>query len=332
MAVSWGTDRRTVLASGLALAVSPCALAQPRESEARWMPDRPVRLFVPFAPGGPADIFGRLFAEALSVQLGQQVAVENRAGGGGVVGVDAVAKARPDGHAIGITGASALVVAPALAQPMPFRVHEDLANLTPVVRVRQSVVVNARSPYRTLTDLVAAAKAQRDPLPIASSGATSALATALLAQEAGIQLTDVPYRGAAPALTDLLAQRVVGTIVDLPVALGHIRSGDLRAIAITSRERAPQLPDVPTASEQGLPGLSTDNWYGLAAPGRTPEHILRSLHAASIAALRSPQLAEAFAARAGEPLAMTREEFTAFLQAEERKWVPLVRASGMTSL
>jgi tripartite-type tricarboxylate transporter receptor subunit TctC len=332
MAISIRHSRRAVIAAGLTLTVPPHALAQSRDSETRWLPDRPVRLFVPFAPGGPSDTFGRIFAEALSMQLGQQVVVENRAGGGGVVGVNAVAQARPDGHTIGITGASALVVAPALAQPMPFSVHEDLANLTPVVRVQQSVVVNAKSPYRTLTDFVAAARAQRDPLPIASSGATSALATALLAQEARIQLTDVSYRGAAPALTDLLAQRVVGTIVDLPVALGHIRSGDLRAIAITSRERAPELPDVPTASEQGLPGLSTDNWYGLAAPGRTPEHILHSLHAASVAALRSPQLGEAFAARAGQPLPMTRAEFTAFLRAEERKWVPLVRASGMTSL
>ena len=327
---AWRPGRRCLMAAGLSLALP--AIARAQEAGARWMPQRSLRLIVPFAPGGPSDTFGRIFAEALAGELGQAVAVENRAGGGGIVGVDATAKARPDGYTLGITGASALVVGPALAQPMPFSVHEDLANLTPVVRVRQCVVVHARSPYRTLTDLVADAKRREEPLPIASSGATSALATALLMQEAGIRLTAVPYRGAAPALTDLLAQRVVGTIVDLPVALGQIRGGDLRALAITSRQRAPELPEVATASEQGLPGLSTDNWYGLAAPGRTPEPILRSLHAAAVAALRTRQVTEAFAARAGEPLPMEREAFTAFLHDEDRKWAPLVRASGMTSL
>lgn len=327
----WKSGRRALLGATAGLALPGLARAQGGAATG-WKPDRPVRLFVPFAPGGPSDTFGRIFGDALGQQLGQPVAVENRAGGGGVVGVDAIAKARPDGFTLGITGASALVVAPALPQPMPFRVHEDLANLTPVVRVRQSVVVSARSPYRTLGDLVRDAKSRAEPLPIASSGATSALATALLAQEAGIELTDVRYRGAAPALTDLLAQRVAGTIVDLPVALGHIRGGDLRALAITSQSRAPELPDVQTASEQGLPGLATDNWYGVAAPGQTPEHILQGLHAAAMAALRSPQLAQAFAQRAGEPLPMERAEFTAFLRAEERKWVPLVRRSGMDSL
>ncbi|WP_170984765.1 tripartite tricarboxylate transporter substrate binding protein [Roseomonas sp. AR75] len=326
------TESCRIRRRSLVIAAALAAPALARAQEAVWKPDRTVRMFVPFAPGGPSDTFGRIFADAFSQQIGQTVAVENRAGGGGVVGVDAVAKSRPDGLTIGITGASALVVAPALPQPMPFRVFEDLANLTPVVRVRQCVVVSGRARYRNLTDFIADAKAQREPLPIASSGATSALATALLAQEAGIQLTDVRYRGAAPALTDLLAQRVVATIVDLPVALGHIRSGDLRALAITSRTRAPELPEVQTASEQGLPGLATDNWYGLAAPGQTPENILRGLHAASVAALRSPQLAAAFAQRAGEPLPMTREEFVAFLRAEERKWAPLVKASGMDSL
>ncbi len=322
--------RRSLVCAALPLALAGAAArAQPASG---WRPDRPLRMFVPFAPGGPSDTFGRIFAEALTREIGQQVVVENRAGGGGVVGVDAIAKARPDGLTIGITGASALVVAPALPQPIPFRVHEDLANLTPVVRVRQAVVVGGRSPYRSLTEFIAAAKAQPDPMPIASSGATSALATALLAQEAGIKLTDVGYRGAAPALTDLMAERVIGTIADLPVVLGHIRSGDLRAIAITSRQRAPEVPDVPTASEQGLPGLSTDNWYGLAAPGQTPEPILQSLHAASVAALRSPHLVEAFKVRAGEPLPMDRAEFTAFLKAEDTKWGPLVRASGMNSL
>lgn len=320
--------RHMLMAAGLALAAPRIGRSQP----APWRPDRPVRMFVPFAPGGPSDTFGRIFAAAATAEMGQPIVIDNRAGGGGVVGVEAIAKARPDGLTLGITGASALVVAPALPQPMPFDVHEDLANLTPVVRVRQCVVVSGRSPYGSLADLVRDAKSRTDPLPFASSGATSALATALLAQEAGIELTDVRYRGAAPALTDLLAQRVAGTIVDLPVALGQVRSGDLKAIAITSASRAPQVPDVPTASEQGLPGLATDNWYGLAAPGRTPEPILAAWHAASMTALRSPQLKEAFEGLGGEPLPMTRAEFTAFLRAEDAKWAPLVRKSGMTSL
>jgi tripartite-type tricarboxylate transporter receptor subunit TctC len=326
---SRGWGRRAWLGAALTLAGAAGARGQ---GIAPWTPPRPLRLIVPFPPGGPSDLFGRLFAEALAAQIGQQVVVENRGGGGGIVGVDAVAKARPDGLTIGVTGASALVVGPSLAQPMPFSVHEDLANLSLMVRVRQAVVVGRNSPYRGLADLVADARARPELVTFASSGATSSLATALLAREASVKLTDVPYRGAAPALTDLLAGRVAATIVDLPVALGHIQSGDLRALAITSERRSPLVPDAPTATEQGLPGLATDNWYGLAAPGRTPEPILQGLHAACLAALRSPAIVEGFAIRAGEAVPMERAAYAAFLRAEDARWGPLVRASGMTGL
>jgi tripartite-type tricarboxylate transporter receptor subunit TctC len=321
--------RRALLAGAGTLVLVGRAAAQGGQ---RWFPTRPLRLIVPFPPGGPSDLFGRLFAEALAAQIGQPVVVENRAGGGGMVGVDALAKSRPDGLTVGITGASALIVAPALPQPMPFDVRTDIANLTPVVRVRQAIVVGSASSYRTLADLVADAGARRDAVSFASSGATSALATALLVREAGAPITDVPYRGAALAITDVLARRVAGTIVDLPVAISFLQSGEMRALAITSATRAPQLPDVPTAAQQGYPGLQTDNWYGLAAPGGTPEPVLQALHEAAVVALRGPALAGAFERRAGEPLPLARDAYAAFLRAEEEKWVPLVRASGMTGL
>lgn len=320
--------RRAIAASALSIAAMTGARAQP----VGVIPQRPMRLIIPFPPGGPSDLFGRLFADTLSAQLGQPVVVENRGGGGGIVGVDALAKSRPDGLTIGVTGASALVVGPNLAQPMPFDTQADLANLTPMVRVRQAVVVGRNSPYADLGALIADAKARPEAVTFASSGATSSLATALLAREAQVRLTDVPYRGAAPALTDLIAGRVAATIVDLPVALGQLLAGDLRAIAITSQQRAQQLVTVPTAAEQGLPGLATDNWYGLAAPARVPEPVLQALHAACLATLRSGRIMEGFANHAGEALPMTREAYAAFLRAENARWAPLVKASGMTGL
>jgi tripartite-type tricarboxylate transporter receptor subunit TctC len=299
-----------------------------------WAPDRPLRLVVPFAAGGPADIFGRIFAEAMAGQLGQPVVIENRTGAGGLVGTDAVAKAAPDGHTLAFTGAGALAIAPAMPTPMPFDVFRDFAHLTMVVRVPEVLVVNARGGHGALAELVAAAKAKPGDFSYGSAGVGSIthLASALFAKEAGLRAEHIPYRGVAPAVTDLLAGRIGWVIADVPVLQPHIASGALKPLAVTTARRVPTLPEVPTTAELGLPRVNSDNWYGLAVPAATPAPIRTRLQAAALAALRSPALVDTFVARGGEAAPMTTEETIAFLRAEGEKWAPLVREAGVESL
>ena len=327
--------RRRVL--GLAAAGflgRPCAGPRPAVAQgASWAPDRPLRLIVPFAAGGPADIFGRLFAEAVARELGQPVVVENRTGAGGVVGHEAVAKAAPDGTTIGITGPGALSIAPALPrQRMPFDVDRDLTHLSLVVRVPEVVVVNARSGPRDLAALIALSRSGTVTYGSAGVGSITHLASALLASETGMEATHIPYRGAAPAATDLLANRFTFMTADVPVLKPHIDSGDLRPLAVTTGPRVPALAAVPTTAELGFPRVNSDNWYGFAAPPRLPAPIRERLEAAARAALRDPALVQGFATQGGVASPVTGEDYLMFLRSEAAKWGPLVRQSGAESL
>lgn len=295
---------------------------------------RPARLIVPFAAGGPADIFGRLFADAFGAALGVPVVIENRAGAGGVVGTEAAAREAPDGLTFGFTGPGALSVAPAMPGTMPFDIWRDLAHLTLVVRVPEVLAVSAAGPHRDVAGLVAAAKAAPGRLNFGSAGVGSLthLAGALFASEAGVEVQHVPYRGAAPAATDLLAGRIEYLVADVPVLRPHIESGGMRALAVTTARRVPLLPDVPTTAELGLPRVVSDNWYGLAVPASTPAAVQDRLHAAAVAALRSDALVRAFAGQAGEASPLSRADYAAFLRAEADKWAPIVRRAGVTAL
>ncbi|MBR0663808.1 tripartite tricarboxylate transporter substrate binding protein [Roseomonas hellenica] len=322
----------TGAAAVLAGAAPRFAVAQ---SGGTWAPDRPLRLIVPFAAGGPADIFGRLFAAALARELAQPVVVENRTGAGGVIGHDAVAKAAPDGYTLGITGPGALSIAPALPQQrMPFDVWRDLAHLCLVVRVPEVVVVNARSGPRDLAALIAMARARRGEVTYGSAGIGSIthLASALLATETRMEVTHIPYRGAAPAATDLLAGRFTFMTADVPVLKPHIDSGDMRPLAVTTAHRIASLPEVATTAELGFPRVNSDNWYGLAAPSAIAAPVRQRLEAAAVAALRDPTLARGFAQQGGEAAPLTGEDYMSFLRAEAGKWEPLVRQSGAESL
>lgn len=319
--------RRGLIAMGPFLAAG--ALTTPALA---WDPTRPLRLVVPFAPGGPADLFGRVLAEAMATRLGQPVVVENRAGAGGVTGVDAVAKAAPDGHVLALTGAAALAVAPSLPQPMPFQVERDLAHLTLVARVPEVLVVHAAD---GMADVAALIQRGRDgSLQYGSAGAGSIthLAAALFALEAGIRAEHIPYRGAAPAVTDLLGRRFTYMIADVPVLIAHIRAGSLRALAVTTAARVAGLPDVPTTAEAGLPRVLSDNWYGLAAPAAVPADAQARLRAAAVAALRDPALVARFAAVEAIADPTTPAATLAFIRAEQAKWAPLVRQTGVTTL
>jgi tripartite-type tricarboxylate transporter receptor subunit TctC len=307
------------------------ALLWPFAACAQDYPTRPIRLIVPFPAGGPSDLFGRLLGLKLTESLGQQVVVENRSGVGGVTGVDVVARSAPDGYTIGLSSAGALSIMPFMMSKMPFDWRNDLALLTLVARVPEVLVVHPSLKVATLKDLVDYARAHPGKLNFGSSGTGSIahMAVELLKTEAHIDLVHVPYRGAAPAVTDLLGGQVQMVVFDAPVLLPHIRSGALTALAVTSQTRAANLPDVPTTAEAGFPSVISDNWYGLIAPAATPPAILNKIATAATAALRSDDLKAQYAKQDAVAAPTTPAEFAAFVIAEQAKWKEVVAATGV---
>jgi tripartite-type tricarboxylate transporter receptor subunit TctC len=308
---------------GIILCVPLLALAQA-------YPSKPVRLIVGFPAGGPADIFGRALAQGMSAELGQPVVVENISGVGGVLGVDRAAKAAPDGYTLCINSASPLVIAPYSLSKIPYDVRKDFAFLTLVVRVPEVLAVHPSLPVNNLAELIRHAKANPGKVNFGSAGSGSIthLAGELLKAEARIDLVHVPYKGAAPAVNDLLGGQVQMGIFDVPILLGHIRSGKLKALAVTSATRAPTLPDVPTTTELDYPNINSDNWYGLVAAAATPPEVQRRIHAAAVAALKSKAVDEQFAKVGGIASPGTSEQYQRFIAAEQGKWSRIVAAIG----
>lgn len=313
--------RRLVFFLGALFALA--AWAQP-------YPSKPVRLIVGFPAGGPADIFGRTLAQGMAPELGQPVVVENVSGVGGVLGVDRAAKAAPDGYTLCINSASPLVIAPYSLSKIPYDVKKDFAFITLVVRVPEVVAVHPSLPVNSLSELISYARANPGKVNFGSAGSGSIthLAGELLKAEAKVDLVHVPYKGAAPAVNDLLGGQVQMGIFDVPVLLGHIRSGKLKAFALTSRQRAASLPEVPTTVELGYPNVNSDNWYGLVAAAGTPAEVQRRIHAAAVAALKSPAVEEQFAKVGGIASPGTSEEYRSFIAAEQAKWSKIVQAIG----
>jgi tripartite-type tricarboxylate transporter receptor subunit TctC len=309
-----------------------CAVAAllPGAALAQAYPSKPVRMIVGFPAGGPADLFGRVLAQAMSANLGQQIVVDNRGGVGGVLGMDAVAKAAPDGYTLGLNNQGSLAMAPFALTSMPYNPQKDLALITTVVRVPEVIVVHPSVPVNTLTELIAYAKANPGKVNFGSAGGggITHLAGELLKVEAKVDLVHVPYKGAAPAVNDLLGGQVQMGIFDVPVVLPHIRAGKLKALAVTSAKRAPPLPEVATTGELGYPRVISDNWYGLVAPAATPPDVLRRIHAAAIAALGSPVLLEQFDKVSGIPFPSTPEEYAAFVSEEQTRWGTIIKAIG----
>ncbi len=316
--------RRRLLAASLA------TLAAGR-THAQAFPAKPLRIVVPFAAGGSADAMARILAQGMSVQLGQAITIENRGGAGGIIGIDAVAKAAPDGYTLGLGNATGMSAAQFMTDKMPFDSERDLALLTLVVRVPEVLVVNAKLGFNTTASLVAYAKANPGKLNYGSAGASSIirLAVELFKIEAGVDIVHVPYKGIGPAVVDLLAGQVQLTIADVPAVLQHIRSGALKPLAITSAKRVPMLPDVPTSAEVGYAKVLSDNWYGLIAPAGTPPDVQKRLHAAAVAALQDPQIAQQFLAQGALPAPGSPEEFRAAHRDEKAKWQPIVKANNI---
>lgn len=317
--------RRALLGAPLATALLP------RAGFAQAFPNKPLKIVVPFAAGGSADVIGRILAQGMSAQLGQQVLVENRGGAGGIIGIDAVAKAQPDGYTLGLGNATGMSAAQFMTDKMPFDSDRDLALLTMVVRVPEVLVANARLGFANTAALVAHAKANPGKLNYGSAGASSIirLACELFKAEAGIDMVHVPYKGIGPAVIDLLAGQVQVTIADVPAVLQHIRSGALKALAVTSAKRVPMLPDLPTTAEVGYPKVLSDNWYGLIAPAATPPEVQRRLHAAASAALNAADIAQQLTAQGALPAPGTSEEFRIAHRDEKAKWAPIVKANNI---
>ncbi len=295
-------------------------------------PARPVRMIVPFPPGGPTDVMGRTAAKAMGDRLGQQFVVENKAGAGGNIGTDAVAKAAPDGYTIGLTAISSLAIAPHLYGSVPFNVEKDFAPISLVGTTPCALVINPGAPFSDFKGMVAYARANPGRLSYATSGigTSNHLAAELLQSVAGIQLTNVPYKGSSQIVPDLLSGTVMMSMESsLATTLQHVRAGKLKAIAVTSPQRARALPDVPTVAESGYPGFEVETWFGLVAPAGTPQAIVARLHEAWAAGSAAPEARAAFDNISGNLRVTTPQQFAEFIRAENQRWGGLIRRLGI---
>jgi tripartite-type tricarboxylate transporter receptor subunit TctC len=293
-------------------------------------PTRQIRLIVPFPPGGPNDIIARVIGQRMSEITGQPVVIDNRGGQGGVLGTDILAKAKPDGYTIAISTAGALAISPTM-EKVPYDPLKDLQTVTLVAKVPEMLVVASDVPAKDMNELVALAKAQPGKLNFASSGPGSLphLAGELLKLTAKIDIVHVPYRGAAPAVNDLLGHQVQMVFLDLPIILPHIRAGSLRAIAIGAPERAPTAMDVPTTAEVGMPDLQTENWYGMVAPASTPPEIVARLNQITLEAMRDPAVKEKLASQGATLIGDDPAHFHGFLESEIARWSKVIKDAGI---
>ncbi len=294
-------------------------------------PNRAVRYIVPFAAGGPSDIVARIMAPRMSAILGQPVVVENRVGAGGVTGVDVVAKATPDGYTFGIGSAGALAISPNLGRGTPYNPQTDLVPITLGVLVPEPVVVPAVSPFHTLQELIAGAKARPGSLNFGSTGNGSMphLAAEQLRAAAGIDLVHISYNSGGQLATSILRNEVQLGFADLPVLLPQIQAGSLRALAVGTPRRLSWLPDVPTMTEVGLPAVDASNWHGLVTSARTPAGPLAALRRAAIASLQDSEVVRLLDAQGAVPGGNTPEEFGAFMRAELEKWGEVIRRNNI---
>ena len=292
-------------------------------------PHKPIRMIVPYPPGGPTDVLGRIVAQKLSESLGQQVVVENRPGASGMIGAELVAKAAPDGYTL-LTNASIHVINPSLYPKMNFDALRDFAPVSLIAQVPLILVVNPGLPVKSVQELIALGKAEPNRLNFGSSGNAAAphLAGESFKIATGIQMQHVPYKGSAPALTDLIGGQVQLIFDSMPSAMPHVKSGKIRALAVTTAKRSPTVPDLPTIAESGVPGFDISTWYGVWAPAGTPKDIVNKVSAEIAKALQQPAVRERLAALGAEPVGNTPEEFAAYCQSELAKWSKIVRESG----
>ena len=318
--------------SNTALTMALVALSWLAAAETRGQdfPTRGIRVVVAFPAGGPTDFVARLLADKLKPMLGQSVIVENRPGANGAIGADYVAKGEPDGHLLFLTTVGAVAITPHLSKPN-YDSLRDFAPVTLVVRPTTILVVKPDTPVNSAKDLAALARDKPGAIPFAStgSGSTTHLALELYQSAANVKFLHVPYRGAAPALTDLLGGQVLALFADTPVLLPHIRGGKLKPIGAASANRNPLLPDVSTLAEQGFPDTVADNWYGLLAPAKTPPAVVAKLHDAVVAVLDAPDMREKLTQSGAVPAPTSTAEFGKILSDELARWGRVVREKNI---
>jgi tripartite-type tricarboxylate transporter receptor subunit TctC len=310
----------------LCLFLLPVALPVAAQS----YPNKPVRLVVPFPPGGPTDIVTRLIAPKMSASLGQQVMVENRGGAGGMIATEQVSKASPDGYTIIMGTIGGVAVAKSLNPKLGYDTLRDFAPITQSVSVTSILVVHPSVPAKNVRELLAIAKASPGKLNYASSGngTVTHLAGELLKLLGKVSITHVPYKGGAPALVALVSGEVDMSYENSLIITPHIKSGKVKGLAVTSAKRSKLLPQLPTIAET-LPGYSASGWYGLLAPAATPKTIIERLNAEAVKALRSPDVVDNLSSQGAEPVASSPEEFTTFIRSEIDKWANVVKAANM---
>ena len=311
-------------AAALALAL-PTAQAQPGS-----YPEKPIRIVVPYTAGGFNDTMARVFARKLQDAWGQPAVVDNKPGAGTVLGTDAGAKAAPDGYTLVVVGFP-LVVNQYIYPKLPYDTKNDFAPVILGGQTPNLLLVRADSPIKTMADLVAKAKASPGKLDYASAGNGTSLHLAMeyFKSVTGTDMVQVPYKGSAPMVTDLLGGQVDVMFDNLPNAMPHVKTGKMRALAVTTPKRLPELPNVPTVAEQGYPGFEVAVWYGLAAPKGTPKPILDKLNAELQKALQSDDVKAIFAAQGVDVLGGSTSDFEKFFQAQDAKWAPVIRKAGI---
>lgn len=298
-----------------------CALAQP-------YPSKPIRFIVSFPPGGSADLISRAIAPRMSEKLGQPVVVENRAGAGGMIGVDAVAKSAPDGSTIGLAAAGALTTNIHIYPSMPFHPEKDLAPISMLAMIPFFLVAHPSQPP-TLKEVIAQARSGNLAYGHGGQGSTMHLAGELMNMMAQIKLQAVPYKGSGPVSADVLGGQVPLGVVDVPSAIANVKAGKLRALAVTSKQRISAAPEVPTFEEAGLRGYEAVGWFGAVAPAGTPKDIIARLNTEIRNALAAPDVKERALTAGAEPHATSPEEFAAYIREETKKWGEVVRAAGI---
>jgi len=293
-------------------------------------PSRPLRLVVPAAAGGTVDLVSRAVSQRMAALLGQPMVVENRAGATTSIAEEHVAKSAPDGYTLLMSGIT-LATQPYMRRDLPYDPLRDFSYISLVATSGNVIVVNNALPVRTVADLIRLAKSSPKPLHYGTpgNGTLMHLTAEMFNQMAGTQLKQVPYKGAAPALQDLIGGQIEMTFDNIPAAIGHIRAGRIRPVAVTSATRSRQLPEVPTIAESGLPGYEIVAWFGMTAPAGVPPEIINRLHGAVIGALNTPEVRERLDALAFEPAGSTPAEFLEFVKAETDKLGRVIRAAGM---
>ena len=314
---------RGVVCAAAILLWSAAATAQP-------YPGKPIRMLIPYTPGGPTDLVGRWIAQRLQAVFGQQVVVDNRAGGGGVIAVEIAARAAPDGHTLLLATPGQLVILPLLMTNLPFDTQRDFMPLTKLVDTPQVLIATAKLPAANMAELIAYAKPRPGQLSYGSvqAGGTGHLGMELLKQAAGIDMVHVPYKGTALALTDLIAGRIQVMFSSLPSIQPHVQAGRVKLLATGARTRTDAIKDVPTIAET-IPGYDLVTWYGMFVPRRTPAPAVERLHAELMKILKSPETAQAFSAQGVEPAWTTPKELEAYMKAETGRWRKVIQTASI---